>query len=140
MGTVGNISPHYSQVNRAMEGLSPLLQSRDPLPARRSILKGGQRRVSCVTFGENNIIEIEKREDPIEKEGKENDEKIGQIREDRQKDDDDVPILNTRRWTDSLKIKRKKNRVKVNEDEDIEDSENKDRGVEGSEAGQEKTP
>ena len=51
-------------------------------------MKGGQRRASCVTFGENNIIEIEKREDPIEKEGKENDEKIGQIREDRQKDGD----------------------------------------------------
>ena len=49
-------------------------------------------------------------------------------------------MLNTRRWTDSLKIKRKKNRVKVNEDEDIEDSENKDGGVEGGEAGREKTP
>merc|ERR1712106_418626 len=102
---------------------------------------GGQRRASCVTFGENNIIEIEKREDTIDKEGKENDEKIGQIRVDNQKDDDDVPILNTRRWTDSLKIKRKKNKdVKVIEDEEIEDSESKDGGVEGSEEGREKTP
>ena len=51
-------------------------------------MKGGQRRVSCVTFGENNIIEIEKREDTIDKQGKENDEKIGQIRGDNQKDGD----------------------------------------------------
>ena len=49
--------------------------------------------------------------------------------------------MNTRRWTDSLKIKRKKNKdVKVIEHEQIEDSENKDGGVEGSEAGREKTP
>ena len=70
-----------------MEELSPPLQSRDQLPVRKSsILKAGQRRVSCVTFGENNIIEIEKRE-TIEKEDKENDDKLGKIKEDKQHDD-----------------------------------------------------
>ena len=67
-----------------MEGLSPPLQRKDQLPLRKSsILKTGQRRASCVTFGENNIIEIEKRE-TIEKEDKENDDKLGKIKEDKQ--------------------------------------------------------
>ena len=71
-----------------MEGLSPPLQSRDQLPVRKSsILKAGQRRVSCVTFGENNIIEIDKREETIEKEDKENDDKLGKIKEDKQHDE-----------------------------------------------------
>ena len=39
-----------------------------------------------MTFGENNIIEIEKRGDNTEKEDKENSKTIGQIREDRQQD------------------------------------------------------
>ena len=70
-----------------MEGLSPPLQSRDQLPVRKSsILKTGQRRASCVTFGENNIIEIEKRE-TTEKEDKENDVKLGKIKEDKQHDE-----------------------------------------------------
>ena len=61
-----------------MKGFS--LQSRENPPYRKSaIFKPGQRRVSCVTFGENKIIEIEKREDVIDKEDKENDDKHRQI-------------------------------------------------------------
>ena len=77
-----------SSAPQNMEGLSPPLKSRDQLPVRKSsILKTGQRRVSCVTFGENNIIEIEKREETIEKEDKENDDKLGKIKEDKQHDE-----------------------------------------------------
>ena len=79
-----------------MEGLSPPLQSRDQLPVRKSsILKAGQRRASCVTFGENNIIEIEKREETIEKEDKENDDKLGKIKEDKQHDENGNNLLIT---------------------------------------------
>ena len=79
--------PHIlSQLEKEMKGLS--LQSRDTLSFRKSaIFKPGQRRVSCVTFGENKIIEIEKREDVIDKEDKENDDKHRQIITDKLNDE-----------------------------------------------------
>merc|ERR1712179_195220 len=69
---------------------------------------GGGRRVSCVTFGENSIVEIETCRDILEKEDMENE--VGQNKEKNSEEDDDVPLPNMRRWTDSLKIKRKKNK------------------------------
>ena len=42
-------------------------------------MKGGGRRVSCVTFGENSVVEIETCRDMLEKEDKEND--VGQNKE-----------------------------------------------------------
>ena len=79
--------PHIlSQLEKEMKGLS--LQSRDHLTLRKSaIFKPGQRRVSCVTFGENKIIEIEKREDIIDKADKENDDQFKQIITDKLNDE-----------------------------------------------------
>ena len=69
-----------------MKGLS--LQSRENPPLRKSaIFKPGQKRVSCVTFGENKIIEIEKREDIVDKADKENDDKLKQIITDKLNDE-----------------------------------------------------
>ena len=69
-----------------MKGLS--LQSRENPPFRKSaIFKSGQRRVSCVTFGENKIVEIERREDIIDKADKENDDQFKQIIADKMNDD-----------------------------------------------------
>ena len=114
-----------SQLEKEMKGLS--LQSRDHLTLRKSaIFKPGQRRVSCVTFGENKIIEIEKREDIIDKADKENDDQFKQIIADKMNDDngvpeEDVPVVNNRRWTDSLKIRRKKKKdVKVVDNEKVD--------------------
>ena len=46
---------------------------------RKSTMKGGGRRVSCVTFGENSVVEIETCRDMLEKEDKEND--VGENKE-----------------------------------------------------------
>ena len=46
---------------------------------RKSTMKGGGRRVSCVTFGENSVVEIETCRDMMEKEDKENE--VGQNKE-----------------------------------------------------------
>merc|ERR1711936_1093452 len=79
---------------------------------KSSLFKNGHRKTASVTFGENFTIEIERFLDDINLGAKENAEHLGQIREDKNSDndDEDVPIL--RKWTDSLKIKRKKNKDK----------------------------
>ena len=75
-----------SQLVKEMKCLS--LQSRENPPYRKSaISKPGQRRVSCVTFGENKIVEIERREDIIDKADKENDDQFKQIIADKMNDD-----------------------------------------------------
>merc|ERR1712142_260631 len=100
-------------------GMSPPIQGTEKVMSRKSILlQGASRRASCVTFGENCVIEIEKCKEIIEKEYNEYDDKLGKI-ENTQKDDDDVPMPNMRRWTDSLKIRRKKNKVKDIEPDDL---------------------
>merc|ERR1719369_8188 len=78
---------------------------------RRSIMKGGQRRVSCVTFGENSVREIERHEETCEVDDKENkaSENISKDTvNDGEEKGEDEPMPNPRRWTDSLKIRRKK--------------------------------
>eukprot|EP00092_Neocalanus_flemingeri_P046221 GFUD01051971.1.p1 GENE.GFUD01051971.1~~GFUD01051971.1.p1 ORF type:complete len:149 (+),score=65.97 GFUD01051971.1:96-542(+) len=105
-----------------MRGKSSALRNREQFPARKSSLfKTGLRKTSSVSFGENKMIEIEKRES-ISVEDKENDDKLRKIREGKHGDDEDedVPITYSRRWTDSLKIKRKKKKPENVVDKDTE--------------------
>merc|ERR1719186_573346 len=107
-----------------MTGRSSPFHNREQVPLRKSsFFKTGLRKTSSVTFGENKMIEIEKREEAIKKENKENDEKLRNIREDKHLNDEeeDVPITHSRRLTDSLKIKRKKSKEGKVVDRETED-------------------
>ena len=77
-----------------MTGRSSPLHNREQVPLRKSsFFKTGLRKTSSVTFGENKMIEIEKREEAIEQENKENDEKLRNIREDKHFNDEGKILL-----------------------------------------------
>ena len=77
-----------------VEMRSSALQNREQIPARKSsFFKSGVRRISSVTFGENNMIEIEKREEAQEQEDKENADKLSQIKEDKHCDGEGKVLL-----------------------------------------------
>ena len=77
-----------------MTGRSSPFQNREQVPLRKSsFFKTGLRKTSSVTFGENKMIEIEKREEAIEQENKENDEKLRNIREDKHFNDEGKILL-----------------------------------------------
>merc|ERR1712236_114046 len=94
---------------------------------KSSLFKNGHRKTASVTFGENFTIEIERFLDDINLGAKENADNLGQIREDKNSDndDEDVPITSSRKWTDSLKIKRKKNKEEKVEDKETKEIKNK---------------
>ena len=72
-----------------MAGRLSTLQNREQLPANKNaLLKTGLRKTSSVTFGENSTMVIDKQEEYIDLEEKENDDIPGQIKEDRPCEDE----------------------------------------------------